>query len=91
MTHAQFAEWAFVALVQDQYSAFNYKMLTVLRDLNFGANFGLGFVKKCTQQSTFEELNRLAQHRFFFDSLRTGLHKENVPAFVVEAHKRIKK
>jgi len=91
LSHHQFVEWVCTALLQDQYSAFNYRMLVLARNLNFGANFGAGFISPCTQESVFKEMLPLAQRRFLFDALRVGSLQENPHQFIVEAHGRLKK
>jgi|19_taG_2_1085344.scaffolds.fasta_scaffold00068_3 glycosyltransferase involved in cell wall biosynthesis len=91
MTHHQFAEWVCTRLIQDQYSAFNYRMLLISRSLNFGADFGSGQLKSCTQKSVFEEHLPLAHRRYLFDALRTGQAQEHPHKFIEEAHRRHKK
>jgi hypothetical protein len=91
LSHNQFVEWICTAVLQDQYSAFNYRMLTLVRNLNFGASYGAGFINKCTQESVFKEVLPLAQRRFFFDALRSGQAQEHQHQFIAEAHRRLKK
>jgi len=91
LPHPQFAEWICTQLIQDEYSAFNYRMLAMIRHLNFGASFGPGHLSPCTQESLYNEYTHLAQRRYLFDSLRCGIVTEEPQHFIVEAHKRLKK
>ncbi len=92
LSNPQFAEWICMQLIQDPYSAFNYRMLSMIRHLNFGASFGPGHLTPCNQEVIYEEYKQLAQRRYMFDSLRCGIVQEPTPhMYITEAHKRLKK
>ena len=91
INHVNFCEWVWTALVQDQYNAWNYRMLADLRNLNFGADLGKA-LQPVTQESLFKEYYMLAEKRHVFDCLRTGILRQNKPEeFILQAHNRMKK
>ena len=90
MNNQQFCEWLCTSVLQDQYHAFNHKMLTMLRDLNFGAKVDHG-LDPCTPESLFKEVHGLASRRLSEESFRCRTDKNNVPDFIRQAHIRMKK
>ena len=91
LNHINFCEWIWVSLVQDQYHAWNYRMLSDLRNLNFGADLSKA-LQPTTQEVLFKEYSMLAEKRYVFDCLRTGILKQNKPEeFILQAHNRMKR
>ena len=91
INHVNFCEWIWTAVVQDQYNAWNYRMLADLRNLNFGADLGKA-LQPVTQELLFKEYYMLAEKRHVFDCLRTGVLRQNQPEeFILQAHNRMKK
>jgi len=90
LTNYQFAEWVCVNVLQDESYAFNYKMLSMVRDLNFGASYGLGKLEDCSQQSIFNENKFIGDRKYSFDAIRAN-KSQAAQNFILEAHKRIKK
>jgi hypothetical protein len=91
LSHHQFTEWICTNLIQDQYQAFSFGMLSILRNLNLGANMSIGALAACSQESVFNEMSNIAQRRFQFDALRTGRAQSYPQRFIAEAHRRLKR
>jgi len=88
LSNLQFCEWVYAMLIQDSYNIFNHKMLSHLRNLNFGATIDGGNLAPCTQQTVFEECKNISEKRFSLDQLRCS----NGPVtlqyeFIKQAHK----
>ena len=86
MSNPHFCEWICLEVLQNQEKAYGYDMLNMLRNLNFGAVIG-GDLSTYNQERAFNESKGLAEHRLFFDRLRTGAISAT-QSFVVEAHRR---
>jgi len=86
----QYCEWICTKFIQDQHHAFNYKMLSMLRDLNFGATVDNGSLATCDQDSLFETNKHLAKRRYVYDAIRTGSIQVEPQRFIQEAHRRVK-
>lgn len=90
LSHYQFAEWIFSNYIQNDSELFDYKMLNMIRDLNFGASVGMGKYEAYNQDKAFEESYNIAKRRHFFDQLRVR-DINTGERFIAEAHRRIKK
>ncbi len=92
LDNQKFSEWIFSKLIQDEDDVYGYKMLSMLRDLNFGASTGFGKLDNFNQKIAFKESKRIADRRYFFDRLRTNdINNDEPQTFIVEAHKRLKR
>ena len=92
LSNIQFCEWVYSAMIQDGYNMFNHKMLSHLRNLNFGAVIDGGNLSPCTQETVFEECRNISEKRFALDQLRCS----NTPLelqhdFIKQAHKGLRK
>jgi len=88
LNNLQFCEWIYGSVIQDQSKLYEYDMLNMLRNLNYGANFGVD-LSPFDQKKAFEQVLGMAQQRHFFDSQR--VNKTTGPAFIMEANRRVKK
>lgn len=89
ISNMQFCEWVYAHVLQDSYHMFNYKMLSNLRNLNFGATVG-GDLKPCVQDTVFKEVENMAIRRFSLDNARCSkmpLEEE----FIKQAHQGLRK
>jgi glycosyltransferase involved in cell wall biosynthesis len=86
LNNQQFCEWLFNVVVQDPYHLFNYRFLTELRSLNFGADMMTG-LSQCNPETMFNKYKSVAQRRIYYDALRSGHAPNNPQKFIVEAHK----
>lgn len=91
MDNQKFVEWIFSKLIQNEEDVYNYKMLSMLRDLNYGASLDFGKLGNFNQKIAFEESKKIADRRYFFDMLRTNDTKNETHSFIIEAHKRLKR
>lgn len=89
LSNYQFAEYVYNNIIQDEYHVHNYKMIKMVRDLNFGATFTSGTIAKYSQETAFDEALNLAERRYFTDSLRSGPTQQNPDQFILEAHRRL--
>ena len=86
----KFVEWIFTKLIQDEEDSYNYKMLSMLRDLNYSASMDFGKLDNFNKNIAFEQSKKIADRRYYFDMLRTGNIKNEPHSFIIEAYKRIK-
>tara|TARA_Y100000592_G_scaffold73358_1_gene114218 strand:- start:9580 stop:11226 length:1647 start_codon:yes stop_codon:yes gene_type:complete len=88
INNQQFSEWIYNDVVQDDSEKFSYKMLFMIRNLNFGARIG-GDMSPYTKENAFNDSKHLANRRLYFDTIRCeGLQPQD---FIIQAHNRIKK
>lgn len=88
MSNLQFCEWLYSSVLQEPDRLYGYDMLSMLRNLNFGANFN-GSLGTYNQEVAFKEALPISKQRFFFENMRVNPNK-NVPSFIIEARKRVK-
>lgn len=90
LNNVQFCEWLFRDVIQDTNEIYGYKMLTTLRDLNFGAKFGMGNLSNYNQDIAFQEAVSIGNRRYQYDFLRTNPNQQQPLLFIQEAKRRMK-
>lgn len=90
LNNLQFCEWIFNSVIQDESKMYSYDMLTMLRNLNFGAALNTD-VGQYDRNRAFEESKNYAQQRKYFDSLRVENDPSKKPIFIQEALRRFSK
>ena len=89
LNNLQFCEWMYTQVIQDESKLYEFEMLNMLRNLNFGANFG-GDLSHYDQKKAFEQMKPAADHRFYFDQERVK-NQESNHAFIMEAKRRVRR
>lgn len=89
LSNMQFCEWVYAHVLQDTYHMFNYKMLSHLRNLNFGATIGAQ-LEPCVQDTVFKEIENMAIRRLSLDNARCSKVSLN-EGFIKQAHKGLRK
>ena len=90
MTNSQFAEWICLHVIQDPYHLYNYKMLQILKSLNFGVNYSIGHLEACDREKIYNEAKAIADRRYNFDAVRCGDIQWQMQPFIQEAERRVK-
>jgi len=88
LDNLQFSEWIYANVIQDIDGIYNYKMLDMMRHLNFGAKSSGQTMVPYTQQSVFEESQVIGNRRYSYDLARSSSNMMPYE-FIIEAHKRM--
>ena len=89
LSNKQLIEWIFFHYLQDPDEFFNYRMMQSLCFLNFGVEFGPGFVNKITREDLINKFKAAGERKLVYDQIRTGQRPYQLPQFIVEAERRV--
>jgi glycosyltransferase involved in cell wall biosynthesis len=87
----QLVEWAMVNIANTPEEIFSFKGMNVVRDLNFGAAFGHGYIQEFNPEKFITHCKNYIENKNLLEKLRCGMLEINMPDFVKYAHGNLKK
>lgn len=86
LNNEQFVEWLYGSVLNEQFDAFRYEGVKLVRDLNFGAQVDHGVIEPINRQKIFDGFKQRAENKLIIEKIRTGMVTLQEDDFIKKAN-----